>query len=338
MMKVTSDRKLLVGRASRGGASRTRSRTGGRGEVPMSVDVRCISRRAFTLIELLVVVAIIALLISILMPSLRLAREKANTVKCLGNLKEIGNAMSMYFMDENEWFPFEKRNWPDPGLGAPLHAFYYGGHPGRPLPPGDPWWGYKRAKFRDTPAGRPFNNYLYDNLSSQLDRPQDMGTAWFAGRRDMPVFRCPSDLGGYWNTQGDIEFAEYPTYVTTGSSYDCNYHFVWRWAAGPGRPFREVYLQVANHFLRMQRQHHSSTFVILFEDPFDSAQWRQMSRIGWHRQLNMHNFLFLDGHAANMYADTTNKRIRGPGWKTAARWWWNDPEDPDYEYRNLGPY
>jgi prepilin-type N-terminal cleavage/methylation domain-containing protein/prepilin-type processing-associated H-X9-DG protein len=303
----------------------------------MPVDARRTYRRGFTLIELLVVVAIIALLISILMPSLRLAREKANTLKCLANLKDTGNAMSMYFVDAREWFPFEKRNWPKPGFPAPLHAFYYGGHPGRPLPEAEPWWGYQMPKFRDTPAGRPFNNYLYSNLSSKRDRPADMGSAWFEQRRDMPVFHCPSDLGGFWNTQEDNENAIYPTYYTTGSSYDCNYHFVWRWAAGPGAPYRDLYLEVANHFLLKQREQHSSIFVILFEDPFDSAQWRHQSRIGWHKQLNTHNFLFLDGHAANTYADTTNKGIRGPGWKTAARWWWTDPHDPDYEYRDLGP-
>ena len=60
-----------------------------------------VARRAFTLIELLVVVAIIAVLIAILLPSLGRAREKAKSAACLANLKSISLAYVMYCNDVN---------------------------------------------------------------------------------------------------------------------------------------------------------------------------------------------------------------------------------------------
>ncbi|WP_309708539.1 DUF1559 domain-containing protein [Armatimonas sp.] len=62
-------------------------------------------RSGFTLIELLVVIAIIAILSAILFPVFAQAREKARSISCLSNMKQLGTAFMMYTQDYDETFP-----------------------------------------------------------------------------------------------------------------------------------------------------------------------------------------------------------------------------------------
>ncbi len=67
-------------------------------------------KNGFTLIELLVVIAIIALLLTIVMPSLKIAKERAQEVLCENNLRQFGIGMTAYCHDNNGTFP-DAEDW-----------------------------------------------------------------------------------------------------------------------------------------------------------------------------------------------------------------------------------
>lgn len=76
--------------------------------------MRCYLRNpAFTLIELLVVIAIIAALAAILFPVFAQVREAGRRTACLSNVRQLGNAISLYTQDNDERY---FREMPDCGI------------------------------------------------------------------------------------------------------------------------------------------------------------------------------------------------------------------------------
>jgi prepilin-type N-terminal cleavage/methylation domain-containing protein len=88
------------------------------------VDMR--SKKAFTLVELLVVISIIALLLSVLMPTLQKARQQAHKIRCGSNFHQVYLISQLYSNDYKAWIPRWVSGGGDPtagrepGIGQPV--------------------------------------------------------------------------------------------------------------------------------------------------------------------------------------------------------------------------
>ncbi len=89
-------------------------------------------RRAFTLIELLVVIAVIAILVAMLLPALRTARESGRTTRCLANQRSLSQCVVVYAHDfkdaivsawtDTSYIPWSWVDWPKSPKGNPLNS------------------------------------------------------------------------------------------------------------------------------------------------------------------------------------------------------------------------
>ena len=148
------------------------------------------ANRGFTLIELLVVIAIINILAGMLLPSLTRAREQARRAACLSNLRQIGQALTMYAGEHDGFFPPEDSS-PTEANDLDLLYPYYLDNPGvfwclsdagkQPQHP----MGWVRTDVADCSYG-----YLgkVQNPGGQLTVRRDSDTSFFVGgeRVEMP--------------------------------------------------------------------------------------------------------------------------------------------------------
>ena len=145
---------------------------------------RCPSERvqAFTLIELLVVISIIALLLSILLPSLSSARHQVRTVVCRSNMKQLMNGMFLYNADFDAFPGTHGLFWFQRLFGAEW-----------PRPSGVTWDG-ARDRIVNISVTPPYEKPYHTDPEFVADVP-GRGTL-FKYLRDESVYTCPVDRPG----------------------------------------------------------------------------------------------------------------------------------------------
>lgn len=135
------------------------------------------SQPAFTVIELLVVLAIIAVLLSLLFPTLTQVRSKAYSVKCKSNLRQLGQMLLIY---QNT-----NRGWLYPVYNDPIFGTRKGY--GTNVAPNERW---PARLFKFSMPDPPWGSTVYTELPYRPD-------IFPAGPFTPEVMRCPADLEPY---------------------------------------------------------------------------------------------------------------------------------------------
>ncbi len=243
--------------------------------------------------------AIIALLMGVLIPALASSRSEGTKVKCLANLRSLGQGLSAYTADDEKGFttpisPTANNRWYD-------GDFEFGGQTGI-------------GPFAATDylaINRPLNRYIFGSGTNGVS----------------DYFRCPTD-GGI--PRAPFNFDEYffnPNAVdkkasqVAGTSYRVNNHinYTSRFSEFRDR-FFGPYMRPASHVPD------PGTTVILEEAITEVAKWNNVGyqTPGWHRKINRFNASFIDGHASTIFVsgqpDSSGYEadywiLRGDGWR-----------------------
>jgi prepilin-type N-terminal cleavage/methylation domain-containing protein/prepilin-type processing-associated H-X9-DG protein len=194
------------------------------------------ARQGFTLIELLVVVAIIALLVAILLPSLAGAREMSRRSKCAANLRAVVNGMILYSGSELDMYPTQ----PPPyvgGLGVWQYPPCATDGAGTGTSPEDTIaWDF--TEMGGTPPADP-------HYAEQGQAEANIWLLVLRGLAQPNQFLCPSDphnpqVAESKGNSGDFDIAWWDDFGTIdgASGYDntCSYSFAYPWMADQTPP------------------------------------------------------------------------------------------------------
>ncbi len=237
----------------------------------IGIQGRRVHRDAFTLMELLVVIAIIALLMAILLPTLRSAKAGARKLICQSRLRGIHQGWALYSQDSSDFlYKGADANVNFGGwigqLGAAIHYSW-----GRPMWP------------------RPLNAYV---AKGAVENEPDSAR----------LFSCPADRGGVVGYAGSTAYALY------GNSYAANIYIMGPDKVSTANQRTAALHRAINKLLpdmsRVQITNNPQEVIIAGDHGWHnqlfglhpSEAYKKEGQ--WHRKQDSYNIAFLDGHVA----------------------------------------
>lgn len=238
------------------------------------------------------VIAIIAVLISLLLPALSAAKEAGRTVKCLSNERQIGIAVAAYVQDEKEWWPTSSY----PFCGHPYHYCAL--------------WAAIVAHYAHNP-------YITEYPTNTAAYPDEAIFTTYAEPRkpNQGILKCPSDTTtNAWGGPTSVSYAYNGTYYGLGvndyfSQPDADFYY--GSAAGP------LYAEGYGRQRSTSLFRYSTTVLVADVNSQDGYEYSGYQLSSWNAPPTDYgslatyhfggtNVLWLDGHANSRKAEAMN--------------------------------
>ena len=249
-----------------------------RNRFPVPADADAVRRTSgFTLVELLVVLAIVALMVALLLPSLKEAREIAMTVKCLANIRQVGTASYSYSQDSAQYL---------------LSSSFFFRHD---LEKGQIVWpGQTYGKWLDVM----YVNYMNSSIGAlecPMQNTQDVGPGLIAGPTIVPTklgFMVNRQVRRWFGTGGYADPADtgfFPRYAMKVHDFQKPSEKIWyadagtRWSnplaeALPSYGTHSRFTQGANdnNNTGLSRRHFDGSNILLFDGHGRTAKYDEV--------------------------------------------------------------